>query len=605
VSDNQTSAAVDDSVWPHRTLILLAVGAAAVLAIQQLTAPEKWADFGWPLPLWRTAVATGIAVGALAFGFGLSRVRRVWTLFFAVGLGLVSSLIIWWNGQPGGWWSWSGASLLLAIAIAVPLFQVARDEGRWSFPYPQTHGHAWTNVVLWGACWLFVGIALLLAHLLGELFALIGIGLLKDLLRHNWSNALLIGAAFGTALGLLRDRDRVVGLLQRVVNAVLSVLAPVLATALLLFVLSLPFTGLGSLWGATKSTTPTLMACVTGALVLANAVIGHGDDDEAKGPVLRWSALGLGVVILPLAIIAAIAMGLRLHQYGMTPDRLWGVVCVVFAVGYGLVYLVAVVRKRQDWGPLIRRENIRLAFATMGIALLLATPVAGFNAISTRDQVVRLKSGKVGVDRFDWAALAFDFGDPGRRALADLQRSSNPAIRNQANITLKADGRYSVELASEAEAQRFKGSFEIRPAGATLPEALKVKITAVSASPSYDWDDSVPCKGTVLCRVYMQPDGSSAAVIGDGCMSLPVADRIDPKHKCSIDTAVFVLRGTEWTNSNKLNEATEPKMIPDQERASLKSERDAVDTGKVEVRNVTQRQLFVGDKPVGQPFKQP
>jgi hypothetical protein len=38
-----------------------------------------------------------------------------------------------------------------------------------------------------------------------------------------------------------------------------------------LFVLALPFTGLNALWEATKSTTPILLFCVLGALVLANA----------------------------------------------------------------------------------------------------------------------------------------------------------------------------------------------------------------------------------------------------------------------------------------------------------------------------------------------
>ncbi|MDO1767772.1 hypothetical protein Q2354_28095, partial [Escherichia coli] len=69
--------------------------------------------------------------------------------------------IQYWNGQPNGLWTWGGASLVLAITIALPLFQVARDEGRATFPYSQVHGHAWTNVVLWGACWGFTGIVVL------------------------------------------------------------------------------------------------------------------------------------------------------------------------------------------------------------------------------------------------------------------------------------------------------------------------------------------------------------------------------------------------------------------------------------------------------------
>ena len=41
----------------------------------------------------------------------------------------------------------------LAVAIAAPLFQTARDEGRAHFPYKAVHGHAWTNVVIWFAAW--------------------------------------------------------------------------------------------------------------------------------------------------------------------------------------------------------------------------------------------------------------------------------------------------------------------------------------------------------------------------------------------------------------------------------------------------------------------
>ncbi|NWM20069.1 DUF4153 domain-containing protein, partial [Escherichia coli] len=85
----------------------------------------------------------------------------------------------------------------------------------------------------------------------------------------------LIGLAFGSALGLLREHDAVVRLLQRVVATVLAVLAPVLAIGLGLFLLALPFTGLRALWDATQATTPLLLSCAVGGLILANAVIGN------------------------------------------------------------------------------------------------------------------------------------------------------------------------------------------------------------------------------------------------------------------------------------------------------------------------------------------
>ena len=76
---------------------------------------------------------------------------------------------------------------------------------------------------------------------------------------------------------------------------------------------------------------------------------------------------------------------------------------------------------------------------------MLATPILGFNAISARDQVARLKAGKVSVDKFDWAALAFDFGEPGKRALAELQRSANAAIAQRAAEAAKGEGRLVID----------------------------------------------------------------------------------------------------------------------------------------------------------------
>ncbi|MEO5937478.1 MAG: hypothetical protein ABIQ43_00545 [Sphingomonas sp.] len=132
MTDDLAQQMTDEPDWPLRAVILMAVGAAAALTIQQLMDVGDWSS---NRGAGRDAWATGVGVGALAFGFGLSRVRIAWTVMFATVLGVVAGLIVWWNSQPDGVWTWSGASMVLAIAIAVPLFQVARDEGRASFPY--------------------------------------------------------------------------------------------------------------------------------------------------------------------------------------------------------------------------------------------------------------------------------------------------------------------------------------------------------------------------------------------------------------------------------------------------------------------------------------
>jgi hypothetical protein len=394
---------------------------------------------------------------------------------------------------------------------------------------------------------------------------------------------------------LLRETDSVVRLLQRVVATVLAVLAPVLGIGLLLFVLALPFTGLQALWDATDATTPLLLACVIGSLILANAVIGNTAEHESKLPPLRWGAMALALAMLPLAVLAAVATGLRIGQYGFTPERLWALTFVIIACAYGLAYWVSLARGREGWAAYVRPANLNLAFGLCALGLVLATPLISFNAISTRDQVARLESGKISAEKFDWRALAFDFGKPGKEAVKRLQGSKNAAIKAKAEQASKADSRYDLDIA-EQEGDRFSGKFDIKPVGAALPEALKKAIA----------DDGFTCRRNVLCRVYLQADGKSAVVIGDGCMGLPPSDRIQPRGKCEMEPdRVYVLRDGKWISSNNLDSPFGVVMTPEQERESLRKEREAIESGDVTVRNVTQQQLFIGDKPVGQPFKQP
>ena len=227
--DETAEAARARHGWPMRPIVLALVGALAALVVQQVLDIVHPGSPRVDPAAWRIALATAIGTGAVTFGFAFERRRWWWAALFGAVVGVVSGLILYWNGGAWGvWYNWHSASLFLAIAIAVPLFQTARDHGAWRFPYADVHGEAWTNVVLWGACWLFTSVVFALAWLLAALFDLIGLHFLRDLLQHNWCNAMLFGASFGGVLGLLRERDGVLRLLQRVVTAVLAVLAPVL-----------------------------------------------------------------------------------------------------------------------------------------------------------------------------------------------------------------------------------------------------------------------------------------------------------------------------------------------------------------------------------------
>jgi hypothetical protein len=470
---------------------------------------------------------------------------------------------------------------------------------RLRLDYQALHAYSWTHAILWAAGWAFVLLVFLLTTLLGQLFALIGLHQLKDLFNHSWFEWTLIGTALGAGIGLLRERAPMLLMLQRIAAAILSVLTPVLACGLVLFVLALPFTGLAPLW-TTKQTTPILLVCVLSAFVLVSATIGPSGEEEAgQGRILRWTALPLALVILPLGIVAAISTGKRVGQYGLTPDRLWAITFVAVALTCGLAFLAAILLRRRHWAEGIRRANIGLALGVFLVGLFLALPFVSFGGLAARNQMARLESGRVTPEMFDWTAMRFDFGPEGIPVLRQLQQSRQPAVRMTAGRTLAMRSRYDGDPFAGPEAPSTTPILKTIPAGVALPPALRAAATAPEI-----------CSGAGDCLVYWKPGETEAAVLMDGCAARIVGREAQtrPGVHCAIDPHVLRLDGKDWRDvSDTLANLFPPRVIGPidgaRERAMLEHERAAIDNGDVQVREVKRRQLFIGGKPTGPAFE--
>lgn len=467
-----------DEPWAARPWVMAALCAVAGLVFQALADVE---GTGEPA-VWRQALATAVAVSTLAFALTVERRRLGWAVGFALGWGGVIGLVGWSTGHYGAdptIFEWPFFSGVFAVLVAAPLFQAARDEGAWRFPPPLVFGHVWADAVIGAAALAFVGVTFLLALLIAGLFDLIGIDLLKQLLDEGWFGWSLAGFAFGAGVGILRERDALVATMQRLVLVILSVLAPVLAAALLLFLLSLPIAGLTGLWDGWLSATALMLAAAAGSAVLINAAIGPGEDGAPAGPrILHWSALTLALAVLPLASLAAVALGLRIGQYGWTPERMWGAIAVALALAYGLNGWWAVLRGRLAFEPPFRIGQVRLSLGACALALILALPIIDFGAIAARDQLHRLRSGAVTAAQFDWMAMAYDFGPAGRNALVRLARSGSPTQRRLAAAALASEGRYAVgnDIDAATTAGLLDDRLRIDPAGRALPPALRTHL---------------------------------------------------------------------------------------------------------------------------------
>ena len=468
-----------DAPWPMRAWIMAIIGLVAGGAFWLFAGDDLFTTG----ENWRLPIATAIVVAATSFVLTVEPRRLTWSAIFALAWGLVIGFVCWntiASNSDATLYLFPFFSSVLAVLLAAPFFQAWRDsvttpnEWRlWQLPYALIHRHAWTDAVLGAAGMVFAGLSMLLALLIGGLFGLIGIELLEKVIGKGWFAFPLIGAAFGAAVGLLRERDALIALLQRLVMLVLSVLAPVLAIAVTLFLLTTLGTGLDKLWNAGFSATAMTLSVASVAMLLINSVI--GDDGEGGNRVLRWSSALLAILITPLSLLAAIAMFWRIAQYGWTPERLWGAIAVCIALAYAAICLWALIRGRAHFAPWLRDGQKRMALVVCGIAIILALPVVDFGAISTRDQVARLRSGKVAEAAFDLRAMAFDFGPTGRRALQALERSSSGSFRASIAKALKAESRWEVDApwGNEAAALRpLAERLRVLPEGQSVPPAL-------------------------------------------------------------------------------------------------------------------------------------
>jgi Domain of unknown function (DUF4153) len=565
--------------WPQRSWALAIAGAAVGLSVYLI------AKNGESNEAWRIALASFLLVAGVVTSFVVERGRVIPSLFFAGIAALIVGFTVYWNGGPEGWnhWeSWRIACAAITVVIAAPLFQAWGDAGMPRQPrlaqlsYPALHDRAWMNVVLWFACWLFTGIVWLLVYLIGQLFVLIGIEAIKALIERGWFGMILTGAAFGAAAGLMRDRERILITLQTVVRRVLSVLAPVLGAALILFLGAMLLTGLSPLWQATKSTTPILISTVIVAIILANAAIGDSSDDESKMPIIRWGAIALGATLLPLGIIAAVSTALRVNQYGLTPERLWAVVFGGITCAYGLAYLMILIRRRDGWMADVRSANVRLAIGLCGLAFLLAMPFVNFGAWSTASQLARLESGAVSAEKFDWAAMRFDFGPSGQAAVERLAKAGkNPAIKKAAANALTFEDRSTLNL--EAGVADLKDHMKVIPIDIAIPEALNAAIRR---------HDN--CKSAKRCFLLYRGGVDEANQLIQYCKD------------CEIIVNHYRRDGDQWRLSSQLNDQL---VSADQQSKRNMALGQSLDAKKVSIRNVMRRQIFVGDESVGDTFE--
>lgn len=380
-----------------------------------------------------------------------------------------------------------GATLALALFVALPWLQCRLAHGRRHAPYSELFEHAWQNALTLALAALFTGLCWAVLHLWGGLFALVEIRFFRELFRQESFIYLATGAMVGLGILIGRTQQRPVQVARQILIAIFTGLLPLLALIALMFVASLPFTGLEPLW-KTRSAATLLIGVIAGLAIFANAVYQQG---ESEPPYPAWlrRVVDAGLLTLPVyAVLALYAMWLRIDQYGWTPERFWAALLAAVATACAFGYAWAALRSlpgaaHRGWLAALQPVNRWLSLAVIALALLANSPLLDPFRISVHSQLQRLADGRTPPDALDLNHLRFDTGRRGYAAAQglrdDARFAADPERLAELERVLKRTHRWG-DHRSEAEKRRS--------AATTIAEArTRVALAEGTPEPGDGW----------------------------------------------------------------------------------------------------------------------
>jgi hypothetical protein len=367
-------------------------------------------------------------------GAGLVRLPRLiaWAIaasVIALGLGAYSA----WREQTGTPDSFAAGAIILAIFLAAGFFIahaliVGGDmDRRFMATYPTHFDVAWKLALQLILTLFFTSAFWALLWLGAFLFQLIGLSFLKTLIGHSWFAVPATALMVAGGLHLTDMQPGLVRGMRTLVLALFSWLLPLMTVLAVGFLVALLATGLQPLW-RTSHAAAQLLSAAACLIILINAMYQDGAREHAPVAGLRYSGIAAALALVPLVLLAAYAISLRVVQYGWTADRVIAAACALIAGFYAAGYAASIFLPQRPL-QFIERWNFFAALLILGVLLALFSPLADPARIAVNSQVARLEAGRITAAKFDFNYLRTGSLRFGRAALERLTHSTDYATR--------------------------------------------------------------------------------------------------------------------------------------------------------------------------------
>ncbi len=355
--------------------------------------------------------------------------------------------------------------------------------------------------VFWGVLWLGAG-----------LFDLIKLEFLEKLLEQEWFSIPATALAVAAAIHLTDVRERLTAGIRGVILTLLGWLLPLMTLLAVGFLIGVVFTGFAPLW-QTKAATAGLLSAAAVLVVLINAAYQNGEQEDERPALLRYAELVASFALVPLVLIAAYALSLRVTQYGWTVERITSLACVIAGLCYAIGYAVGAAFSLlgRPWMQTLQPVNIGTAFVVIVMLVALFTPIADPMNLSVDDQIARLRAGKIPAANFDYDYLKRETGRFGARALEKLAKSKDTEIAKRAKYELAYGGPMPPPAAPPLD---IAANIHLYPKGKTLPPSLIhqnwLEVKSDTGIPSCLLYAATPCD---VILTDMDGDGVDEAIV--------------------------------------------------------------------------------------------
>lgn len=381
---------------------------------------DGWLFFGMPATI---AITSALLLTVVSF-----KQRALWywmALIFVVVLAM-SAWLKWQVEDSDKWrqhevFMFYGWRLLLMAMLALPWIQYSLRASRQQTRYAQFYTQLWLNTLTLLIVFISNGLFWLVLLLWSEMFKLVGIPFFSTLFFDtDWFGYVAFGLITALAVVLARTQSRLVTAVQKLLTFIATGLLPLVALLALMFILTLPFTGLEAI--SQRVSAAGLMSTLTLLLLLLMAIVREPQKEALPYPGALRYLIKCALAVTPIyTLIAGWALWVRIQQYGWTPERLHGVLVVVVLLAWSVGYLVSIFRRGHNPLEIQGKVILGVSLLALGLLVLLSSPVIDAWRISVNSHMGLYHSGKIKPDQVSLYMLDHS-GKPGRAALEALQK---------------------------------------------------------------------------------------------------------------------------------------------------------------------------------------